>query len=76
MSRIWFRVGMECLVTEKEMSILTGPKKTSKEKKVAKKTMKRIIKRAVLSGETYVLGKIDSGIQGYDNPENEVVFYF
>ena len=38
--------------------------------------MRKIIKRATLSGETYILGQEESDLQGYDNPPNEIVFYF
>ena len=38
--------------------------------------MKRIIDRAELSGETYIVGQCDGDLYNYDNPEEEVNFLF
>ena len=69
MSKIWFRVGMEADVTEKELEDL-------RESKNRYELMKRIIESATLSGETYILGKDCGGVDDYDNPEKEINFLF
>ena len=69
MSKIWFRVGMEADVTEKELEDL-------RESKNRYELMKRIIESATLSGDTYILGKDCGGVDDYDNPEKEINFLF
>lgn len=69
MARIWFRVGMEAEVTEKELEIL-------KETKFASGVlMQKIIERAELSGETYIPEKYN-GCEDYDNLDVEISFQF
>ena len=70
MARIWFRVGMEAEVTDKELKILKGTKFASGV------LMKEIIERAELSGETYIVGKNCGGVDDYDNPDEEISFEF
>lgn len=69
MAKIWFRVGMEADVTEKELEDL-------RESKNRYELMERIIESAALSGETYILGKDYGGVDDYDNPEKEINFLF
>lgn len=69
MAKIWFRVGMEADVTEKELEDL-------RESKNRYELMERIIESATLSGETYILGKDCGGVDDYDNPEKEINFLF
>lgn len=76
MGKVWFRVGMESKISKSEILLLSKKDKTRKEKTRAQKLMRKIIKRATLSGETYILGQEESDLQGYDNPPNEIVFYF
>ena len=79
MKKIWFRVGMECEITDKEFDILlihSGQKEGIRDYRKADSVMKKIIDRAELSGETYILGKDCGGVDDYDNPEYEVNFLF
>lgn len=68
MARIWFRAGYEAEVTEEELNTL----KTEKSEEL----MEAIIKRAELSGETYIPAKYNCFLEDYDNPEEEVNFLF
>lgn len=70
LNTIWFRVGMEAQISDEEMLILT--KDTDRKK--ANQLMKEIITKSILSGETYILSNYD--LDGYDNPDKEVDFYF
>lgn len=65
--KIWFRVGMEAKVTIEELKKL---------KNGDEDLMRRIINRANLSGETYILGKNNGGVDDYDNPDEEINFLF
>ena len=79
MAKIWFRVGMEADVTEEEMKellIYNGQAEGERDCRKAHSVMENIIKRAELSGETYILGKDCGGVDDYDNPEQEVDFLF
>lgn len=71
MAKIWFRVGMEAEVSEEEMNTLLNSSRTE-----AHSTMENIIKRAELSGETYILGKDCGAVDKYDNPKNDIDFLF
>lgn len=70
MAKIWFRVGMEADVSEEELDALKSGKYNE-----AEALMEKIVKRAELSGETYIPEKYN-GCEDYDNPENEVNFLF
>ena len=77
--KIWFRVGMESDITEEEMNVLlvySEQKEGEIDVRKAYSIMKRIIDRAELSGETYIVGQCDSDLYNYDNPEEEVNFLF
>lgn len=79
MAKIWFRVGMEADVTEEEMKellIYSEQVEGEYDSEKAHTIMMDIIKRAELSGETYILGKNCGGVDDYDNPEEEVNFLF
>lgn len=67
MAKIWFRVGMEADVSEEELISLTKSK--------SEELMLEIIKRAELSGETYIPEKYN-GCENYDNPDREINFQF
>lgn len=67
MARIWFRVGMEADISEEELISLTKEK--------SEDLMTEIIKRAKLSGETYIPEKYN-GCENYDNPDSEIGFLF
>ena len=67
MARIWFRVGMETDISEDELRDLIKNK--------PEELMAEIIKRAELSGETYIPEKYN-GCEEYDNPDEEIVFIF
>lgn len=68
MKKIWFRAGYEVEVTEEELKELQETK--------SEELMEKIIKRATLSGETYILGKNNGGCDDYDNPDEEINFLF
>ena len=79
MKKIWFRVGMECEITDEEMNLLliySGQIGGVRDVRKVYAVMKEIIKRATLSGETYILGKDCGGVDVYDNPKEEVGFLF
>ena len=63
MKRIWFRVGMEVEITDKEYEILMNEK--------PKELMETIIERAKLSGETYI--PMNWGDDRYDNPDDDEI---
>ena len=65
--KIWFRVGMEADITVEELKKL---------KDGDEGLMKKVINRADLSGETYILGKNNGGADDYDNPDDEISFLF
>lgn len=65
--KIWFRVGMEAEISEKEAEILFAGDE------VAHKLMRDIISRANISGETYIPAGDDIALT--NNPENDVDFY-
>ena len=67
MPRIWFRVGMEAEISEEELNALKAER--------SEELMEKIIKRAELSGETYIPEKWN-GCETYDNPEKEIDFLF
>jgi hypothetical protein len=78
--KIWFRVGMEADITPEEMDVLliySGQKYGEREPRKAHYIMKKIIERAELSGETYILGKDNGGaLDDYDNPDEEIDFLY
>ena len=77
--KIWFRVGMEADITEEEMNVLltySGQKEGERDVRKAHSIMEKIIDRAEMSGETYIVGKNNGGVDDYDNPEEEVNFLF
>lgn len=79
MSKIWFRVGMEADVTEEEMKellIYSGQAEGECDCRKAHVIMEKIIERGELSGETYIVGKENGGVDDYDNPENEITFLY
>lgn len=79
MLKIWFRVGMEADITEeeiRELLIYSGQIAGECDCRKAHAIMEKIIKRGELSGETYIVGKENGGVDDYDNPENEINFLF
>lgn len=70
MAKIWFRVGMEAEISEEELNVLMN---TSFASGIL---MQKIIERAELSGETYIVGKNNGGVDDYDNPDEEISFLF
>lgn len=73
--KIWFRVGMEAEISNEEMNALIRYQKNDKNIDEAYEIMAQLIKKAKLSGETYILEN-GIGLSGYDNPEEEISFYF
>lgn len=63
--KIWFRVGMEAYITREELERLRGGDE---------RLMEQIINRGELSGETYIVGKDNGGVDEYDNPNEEISF--
>lgn len=78
--KIWFRVGMEADVTPEEMDVLltySGQKDGVRDSIMAHAVMEKIIERAELSGETYILGKNNgTAVDDYDNPDEEIDFLY
>lgn len=60
----------------KELLIFSGQESGERDSKKAHEIMGNIIERAVLSGETYIVGKECGGVENYDNPPKEVNFLF
>jgi hypothetical protein len=76
--KIWFRVGMEADITEKEMNellVYSGQADGKRDVEKAHSIMESIIKRAELSGETYIVAD-NCGLDGYDNPDEEIDFLY
>lgn len=76
MKKIWFRVGMEAEISEDEFNTLlvySGQADGIRDVRKTHAIMEDIIKRAELSGETYLPC---DGCEEYDNPDNEVNFLF
>lgn len=71
MAKIWFRVGMEAVVSDEELKALKSGSSCETDE-----LMKTIIARAKLSGETYILGKDSGGVDNYDNPNEAIDFLF
>ena len=70
---------MESDITEEEMNVLlvySEQKEGEIDVRKAHSIMKRIIDRAELSGETYIVGQRDGDLYNYYNPEEEVNFLF
>lgn len=63
--KIWFRVGMEAEITQEELERL---------RRGDEELMEKIISKAELSGETYIVGKDNGGVDEYDNPDEEISF--
>ena len=79
MAKIWFRVGMQSDITNEEMQellVYSGQVAGERDSRKAHAIMESIIKRAVLSGETYIVGKENGCVDDYDNPEHEVNFFY
>lgn len=79
MAKIWFRVGMESDVTEEEMKELLIYSRQAEGECDCRKAhaiMEKIIESGELSGETYIVGKENGGVDDYDNPEKEIDFLF
>ena len=77
--KIWFRVGMESDITDEEMNVLlvySGQKEGERDVRKAHSIMEKIINRGELSGETYIVGKSNGGVDNYNNPEEEINFLF
>lgn len=78
--KIWFRVGMEADVTQDEMKVLleySGQIDGERDATKAHYIMEKIIERAELSGETYILGKNNgTAVDDYDNPDEEIDFLY
>lgn len=78
--KIWFRVGMEADITQEEMNVLliySGQMDGEREPRKAHYIMKKIIERAELRGETYILGKDNGGAADeYDNPDEDIDFLY
>ena len=77
--KIWFRVGMESDITDEEMNVLliySGQKEGERNMRKAHSIMEKIINRGELSGETYIVGKSNGGVDNYNNPEEEINFLF
>lgn len=77
--KIWFRVGMEADISKEEMDALliySGQIGGERDVRMAHAIMRDIVNRAELSGETYIVGKRNGGVEDYDNPEKEVNFLY
>lgn len=76
--KIWFRVGMEAEISGGELDTLLiydGQMNGERDAIKAHAVMENIIKRAELSGETYIPGKYN-GCENYDNPDDDIDFLF
>ena len=78
--KIWFRVGMEADVTKEEMDVLlaySGQIDGERDCTKAHYIMEKIIERAELRGETYILCKNNGcAADEYDNPDEEIDFLY
>ena len=69
--RLWFRVGMEATVTDEELAVLI----TDEPDEEAHRVMRKVIDRAFLSGETYIVAN-NCPLSDYANPDYDVDFDF
>lgn len=79
MKKIWFRVGCEANISDEdlhELLIYSGQIEGPRNCKKAHEIMEKIVNNATLSGETYIVGKNNGGVDDYDNPENEITFLY
>lgn len=77
--KIWFKVGMEADITPEEMDVLltySGQKDGERDSIKAHYIMEKLIKTGELSGETYIVGQNNGGVEDYDNPEKEIDFLY
>lgn len=75
MKKIWFRVGMEATITNGLYNAMVHAKKQNDYKRL-EEIFARIIKMGELSGETYIVGKNNGGVDEYDNPKEEISVLF
>lgn len=72
MKKIWMKVGMDVEMTDEEYAELMDASQNEDYRKL-ESLFKRIIKKGVPSGESYILGKDDVwGLEDYDNPPVEI----
>lgn len=80
MKKIWFRVGMEANITDKQYEELLkadGQLNGEFDARKREAIMRDIIKNSSeMSGETYIVGKDEGWVDDYDNPDQEIMFDF
>lgn len=75
MKKIWFRVGMEATITDDLYNSMVSAKKQNDYQQL-EAIFLEIIKMGELSGETYIVGKNNGGVDEYDNPKEEISVLF
>lgn len=71
MKKIWFRVGMEATMSDREYDEMLKAQKENNHR-LLERIIDDLIGTGELSGETYIVGKNNGGVDEYDNPENEI----
>ena len=75
MKRIWIRVGMDVELTDEEYNDLLKANDDGNYIRL-ERLFSHMIMNGAPSGETYIVGKNNGGINDYDNPDEEISVLF
>ena len=75
MKRIWMRVGMDVELTDEEYDDLLKADSDGNYMRL-ERLFSRMIATGAPSGETYIIGKNNGGVEDYDNPDEEISVLF
>ena len=75
MKRIWMRVGMDVELTDEEYNDLLKANEDGNFIRLDR-LISRMIVTGAPSGETYIVGKDNGGVDDYDNPDEEISVLF
>lgn len=75
MKRIWMRVGMDVELTDEEYDDLLKANEDGNYIRLDR-LISRMIANGAPSGETYIVGMNNGGVDGYDNPDEEISVLF
>lgn len=75
MKRIWMRVGMDVELTDEEYDDLLKADSDGNYIRL-ERLFSHMIATGAPSGETYIIGKNNGGVEDYDNPDEEISVLF
>lgn len=75
MKRIWMRVGMDVELTDEEYDDLLKANDDGNYIRL-ERFFSRMIETGAPSGETYIVGKNNGGVDDYDNSDEEISVLF